>query len=105
MAHAADTARIIAENLSELLNAAHYLVLDPRILSTEHARKTLSSTVQFLDAVASVAPDRFQGPLNFPSIVAAATKLKDSLVSEDGAQIRAACCDLLEQVGMPGRPR
>src|SRR5687768_5330204 len=101
MARAADTARIIAENLSELLNAAHRLLDDTGTLHAEHAREMLSSTVQFLDAVASVVPGRLQGPPNFPSIVASATKLKDALVTEDDAQIHAACCDLLDQAGTP----
>jgi hypothetical protein len=101
MASAADTARIIAENLSELLNAAHGLLEDTRTLNAERARQMLALTVRFLDAVAGVAPGRFQGPPNFPNIVAAATKVKDTFVTEDDAQIRAACRDLLDQVGTP----
>lgn len=104
MARAADTARIIAENFSELLDAAHGLLEDTRTLSAERARQMLALTVRFLDAVAGVAPGRFQGPPNFPSIVAAATKLKDTFVTDD-AQIRAACRDLLDQVGTPPRAR
>jgi hypothetical protein len=41
----------------------------------------------------------------FRPIVAAATKLKDILVSSDDVQIRAASGALLDQIGMPARAR